>query len=155
MNRRTDEQRIADLEKQIEALRQRKVRRQQRRDPALKYMHAAVRSIDKAMTGSHDGAARQGLADARNTLAACLALVGAAPKQQRGASTPRPRPIAGAISEGALLSHVRGNPGSRGEQIAQAFGTDTGTIRPVMKRLIKAGRITTAGQARAMSYAAS
>jgi hypothetical protein len=152
--RRTDEQRIADFEKQIDALKQRKVRNLQRRDPALKHMHAAVRSIDKAMSENHDAAARQGLAEARSSLAACLALVGAAPNQGRGVLTLRLRPRAGVITEDALLSHVRQNPGDRGEQIATALRTDTATVRPVMKRLIKAGRVRTVGQARAMSYAA-
>jgi len=149
-----EEDRIKALEAQIEALKQRKARKQQRRDPALKHMHAAVRSIDKAMAESHDAATRQAMAEARTTLAACLALVGAAPKPQRGVITPRARPANGVVSEEVLLGHVRCNPGHRGEQIAQALGTDTGTIRPVMKRLVKAGRVRTAGQARAMCYAA-
>jgi hypothetical protein len=153
--RRTDQQRIADFEKQIEALKQRKARRLIPRDPALKHLHAAVRSIDKAMSESHDQAARQGLADARSTLAACLALVGSASTRDRGVVTPRPGAITGVVSEDVLLIHVRQNPGHRGEQIAQALGTNAATVRPVMRRLIKAGRVRTAGQARAMSYSAS
>ena len=151
--RRSDEDRIRELEAQIEALKQRKARKQQHRDPALKQMHAAVRSIDKAMGTSSDHAVREALGEARNTLTACLALVGAASK---GMIVPAPRratAVAG-ISEEALLSYVRTNPGHRGEQIAVALGTDAATIRPLMKRLIQAGKVRTAGQARAMSYAA-
>jgi len=155
MIRRTDEQRITDLEKRIEALKQRKARRLIPRDPALKHLHAAVRSIDKAMSESHDQAARQGLADARSTLSACLALVGPASTRDRGVVTPLPRATTGVVSEDMLLSHVRQNPGHRGERIAQALGTSAATVRPVMKRLIKAGRVRTAGQARAMSYSAT
>jgi hypothetical protein len=151
-SRRSEEDRIRALEAQIEALKQRKVRKLQRRDPALKHMHAAVRSIDKAMSENHDAAARQGLADARSTLTACLALTSTAPK---GTLVPQPRRSVGGVSEDALLSHVRQNPGHRGEQIATALGTDTATVRPVMKRLIRAGRVKTAGQARAMSYSAA
>ena len=155
MIRRSEEQRIADLERQIEALKQRKARRLIPRDPALKHLHAAVRSIDKAMSESHEQVARVGLAEARSTLAACLALVGAAPTRERGMIRPPPRAATGRITEDALLSHVRQNPGHRGEQIAVALGTDSATVRPVMKRLIKAGRVRTTGQARAMSYAAA
>jgi len=49
---------------------------------------------------------------------------------------------------------VRSNPGSHGEQIAAALATDTGTIRPVMKKLIAAGKVTTEGQRRGMTYEA-
>ena len=152
--RRSDEDRIKELEAQIEALKQRKARKQQRRDPALKQMHAAVRSIDKAMSISTDHAVREALGEARNTLTACLALMGATSK---GMIVPAPRraTVGAGLSEEALLSYVRSNPGHRGEQIAAALGTDTAAIRPVMKRLIKAGRVKTAGQARAMSYAAT
>ena len=148
---RSAEDRIRALEAQIDALKQRKARKQQHRDPALKQMHAAVRSIDKALAASTDHAAREALGEARTTLMACLAMTGSAPK---GTLAPQIRRAAGAVSEDVLLAHVRSHPGQRGEQIAGAFGTDTATVRPVMKRLIQAGRVRTAGQARAMSYAA-
>jgi hypothetical protein len=149
--RRSDEDRIKALEARIEALKQRKARRQRRRDPALKQMHAAVRSIDQALAASADHAVREALGEARTTLAACLALTSATP---RGTLVPQARRGAGGVTEDALLAHVRAHPGQRGEEIASVLGTDTGTVRPVMKRLIQAGRVRTAGQARAMSYAA-
>jgi predicted transcriptional regulator len=68
---------------------------------------------------------------------------------------PQARRSAGAVSEDALLSHVRTNPGQRGEEIAKAMGTEAATVRPVMKRLIEAGRVRAQGRARAMSYAAA
>ena len=43
---------------------------------------------------------------------------------------------------------------ARGELIAQALGTDTASVRPVMKRLIQSGRVKVAGKARATSYSA-
>ena len=150
--RRSIEDRIKALEAQIEALKQRKARRLQRRDPALKHMHAAVRSIDRAVATSTDRAEREALGEARNTLMACLALTGATPK---GTLVPQARRQAGGVSEEALMSYLRTNPGERGEQIAWALGTDAPTLRPVMKRLIRAGRVKTTGQARAMSYAAA
>jgi hypothetical protein len=147
---RSEEVRIKALEAQIEALKRRKAQKLVRRDPALKQMHAAVRSIDKALAASTDHAVRQALGEARNTLTACLALTGAMAK---GTLVPQARRSVGGISEDALLAHVRANPGHRSEQIAVALGTDPDGIRPVMKRLIKAGRVRTAGRARAMSYA--
>jgi len=148
---RAPEDRIKALEAQIDALKQRKARKLVRRDPALRHMHAAVRSIDKALAASSDHAERQALGEARNTLSACLALTGVTAK---AVLVPQSRRAAGEVSEDALLSHVRLNPGQRGEQIAIALGTNTSTVRPVMKRLIKAGRVKSAGRARAMNYAA-
>src|SRR6188768_1556620 len=52
----------------------------------------------------------------------------------------------------ALVDHVRANPGSRGEQIAAALGSDVGTIRLPMKTLIASKKITTRGQRRGMTY---
>ena len=52
----------------------------------------------------------------------------------------------------ALLSHVKSNPGQRGEQIAAALKSDVGTIRLPMQALIAAKKITTRGQRRGMQY---
>jgi hypothetical protein len=52
--------RIKALEAQIEALKRLKAQKLVRRDPALKEMHAAVRSIDKALAASSDHAVRAG-----------------------------------------------------------------------------------------------
>ncbi len=150
--RRPEEQRIAELEAQIEALKRRKARKLVQRDPALKHLHAAMRSIDKALAASSNHADRQALGDARNTLAACLALTGA---PSNGTLVPQARRSTGAMTEDTLLAHVRSNPGQRGEQIAAALGTDSDTVRPVMKRLIQAGRVRTAGERRSMSYTAA
>lgn len=51
-----------------------------------------------------------------------------------------------------LLAHVKANPGQRGEQIAAAFGSDVGTIRLPMKKLIAARKVTTKGERRGMMY---
>jgi hypothetical protein len=52
----------------------------------------------------------------------------------------------------ALVDYVKANPGSRGEQIAAAMGSDVGTIRLPMKALIAAKKIKTQGQRRGMKY---
>lgn len=152
ITRRSEEERIAELEQKIAAIKARAARAKAKKDPALRHMHAAVRAIDQALAASSDHATREALGEARSTLAACLALTGAAP---RGTLVPQPRRAAAAISEEALLSHVRQHPGQRGEEIARVFGTDTASVRPVMKGLIQKGLVRAEGQARATSYAAN
>lgn len=49
---------------------------------------------------------------------------------------------------------MRPNESPRSEEIAAAMATDSGTIRPVMKKLIDAEKVTTKGQKRGMTYAA-
>lgn len=123
--RRSEEERIVQLEKQIAAIKARAARKLVRKDPALRHIHASVKAIDKALAASEDHATRQALGEARSTLAACLALSGVAPKADRGTLVPQPRRAAAAISEEALLSHVRQHPGQRGEEIARALGTES------------------------------
>jgi len=146
--RRGIDQRIADLETKIAAIREREARKQAKSDPALRHVSAASRSIDKALAATKDSATRKALGEARSALAELLG--GANP----GAANGRVRRSAGEIADlgDALLDYVRNNPGQRGEQIAGAMSTDTGTIRPVMKRLIADGKITTKGQKRGMTY---
>jgi hypothetical protein len=52
----------------------------------------------------------------------------------------------------ALLAHVKANPGARGEQIAAALGTDVGTMRLPMRKLIAERLVRTQGQRRGMTY---
>jgi len=61
---------------------------------------------------------------------------------------------AAAIDPGAVLTYVRNNPGSSGEQIAEEMATDTGTLRPVLRGLIDAGEVKTSGKGRGTRYAA-
>jgi len=141
--RRSPEQMIKDLEAKIRGIKDRAERRKAGRDPALRHVTAAVRSIDKALKATADAATRNALEEARATLGACLAMSGVTPRGRAA------RSVAGAhVDPAAVLSYLRNNPGSGGEQVAEAMGTDTKTLRPVMKRLIADGAVAAEGEGR-------
>jgi hypothetical protein len=151
--RRTEHDRIAALEAQIAAIKAKAARKKAAKDPSLRHISAAVRSVDKALAESGDAATRQALSEARSTLSACLSLNGVV---IAGGTKVRTRRVAGGsnVDETALLAYVEAHPGERGEQIAEALGTDSKTVRPVMQRLIAERRVKTRGQRRGMTYAA-
>lgn len=62
------------------------------------------------------------------------------------------RPTA-TLDPGAVLVYVRSNAGSSGEQVAEEMGTDTATLRPVLRGLIDAGKVKATGKARGTRYA--
>ncbi len=66
----------------------------------------------------------------------------------RHASSVAPR----SFDEATLLANVKANPGQRGEQIAEAMGTDSKTIRRPMQKLIDDGAVRTKGERRGMRY---
>ena len=150
--RRSEEERIADLEAKIAALKRRAEAKKVKRDPALRHISAALRSVDKALAESEDAATRQALDEARSTLSACLSLNGVDTKGGNGVLVPQRRRAAGAVDADALLAFIQAHPGSRGEQIAAELGTDTRVLRPVMHRLIGDKRVKTKGQRRGMTY---
>jgi hypothetical protein len=150
--RRTEDQRIAELEAKIAQLQRRAVEKKVKRDPALKHINSAVNAIDKAVAETTDAAMRTALGEARTTLSACLALNGAAPRTDKSSIIPQSRRSAGSVSSDVLLEHIRKNSGQRGEQIAAALGTDTKVMRPVMHKLIAEQKIKTKGERRGMSY---
>lgn len=152
--RRNEDQLIADLEAKIAQLQRRAAQKKVKRDPALKHINAAVKSIDKAMAETGDAATRTALDEARGTLAACLTLNGATARTDRGVINPQARRSHGAVNGDAHLEHIRQNPGQRGEHIAAALGTDTTTMRPAMHKLIADKRVRTRGERRGMTYAA-
>jgi hypothetical protein len=149
--RRTAEQMIADLEAKIAEVKRRAERKKIAKDPALRQIKAAVRSVDKAMELTQDGATRKALEESRSTLAACLSLHGSEP--QAASATMKPRLRAGRkVDAEAVLDYLRANPGSRGEQIADALGTDTRSLRPTLQALRNDGQVTSEGKGRATNY---
>lgn len=152
--RRGIEDRIAALEAQIARIREREARKKAKADPAMRQVALALRALDKAVATIQDGEAKKTLNGARASLKELLPSGAAAASS---AGTGRSRRSAADVEDlsKTLLDYVRSHPGLRGEQLAEALATDTGTIRPAMKRLIEAGKIRTSGQRRGMTYTAT
>ncbi len=146
--RRSVDQRIAELAAKINALKEREARKQAKADPVLRHASAALKSIDKALSVTNDAVTRSALGEVRASLTKSLGLESGVLVPAR---TRRSTGDAGHLAE-ALLAHVQSHPGQRGEQIAAALGTDTDSMRPVMKRLIANGQVVTEGQRRGMTY---
>jgi hypothetical protein len=155
--RRDPEQRIADLQKQIESIKTRAERQKVKKSPVLRHLRAAVKSIDTAIENSDDAVMRKELSEARSTLSACLGLNGVvvpfAPTT-KPAGARRARGEVGDLTE-RLLDYVLRNPGRRGEHIAAEIGTDALTMRLPMKKLIADGKVRTTVQRRGMAYFAA
>src|SRR5262245_47664993 len=117
--RRGIDQRIAELEAKIAAIKEREAKKKAKADPALRLASAAVRSLDKALGATKDAVFRQAMSEARATLSACLALNGV----RVGGKKSEVRRSAAEIQDlpDVLLNYVRSNPGQRGEQIAAAL----------------------------------
>jgi len=144
--RRTVDQQIADLQAKIVALKDRETKKA---DPALRDVKAALRAIGKAIEVATAPAAIGALRSAQAALAPLVGeIVPANGRVRRSAAE------LGDLRD-ALLVYVRANPGQRGEEIAAAMGFDSGTIRPVMKKLIADGHVRTEGAKRGMRYAAT
>ena len=153
-NRRTTEQKIADLESAIANLKAKAAKQQLKANPAIRHTTSAIKSIDKALAEADTGSMRRALQEARTTLSALLAMDGVV---VASSSTSRIRRSAVNLEEmsESLLTHVAHNPGQRGEQIAAALGTDVTTMRRPMKQLIADRKIKTKGQRRGMCYFAT
>lgn len=152
--RRTPEERIAELQKKIEDIKQRAERAKAKKSPALRHMNAALRSIEKAQSESDDAATRKALDEIRATLAAALALNGVTVGRATAPKAGGGRRSSGDVEDLAerLLEHLRAHPNQRGEEIADALGTDTHTMRLPMKKLIEADRVKTTGRNRGTRY---
>jgi hypothetical protein len=155
--RRSEAERIADLEQKIAALKARAERKKARTNPSVRHTVAAVRSIDKALATTQVGAVRQALDEARATLSACLAVQGVVPAagsravgRSAGGARRSSADVANLADE--LLAHLGKHPGQRGEEIAAALETDTRTIRLPLKKLIEDNKVKTKGVARGTSY---
>jgi hypothetical protein len=151
-SRRSSEELIADLQAQISRIKSRAEQAKVKKDPSLRHIAGALRSIDKAMHGTRDSAARSALADARATLTACLTLQGAAPTG--GKTVPALRSRMPAPEPKDVLDHLRRHPGSRSEEIAAELGTDAISLRSVLHTLRDEGRVRVEGKARATRYTA-
>ena len=156
MTKRTTEQQILDLQAKIKAIHERAERKKVQANPAVKFMAMSLRSIDKALNSTDDQVLKKALDEARATVASCLALTGV--KKGLGQRTLTPRagqPRAGsapAVATDEVWSYVRKNPGRNSEAIGAEFGTDSATLRPILKELIAGGQVRTEGQKRGTRY---
>jgi len=167
MPRRTTEQQIRDLEAKIKSIQDRAQRKKVKANPAVKFMKAALKSIEKSMSSSDDQVLRRALDEARGTVSSCLSLCSVTSKAPRGTLIARPRAAVAARTRvtstengpamaqpdaNDLLAYLRNNPGSNSESITREFDTDAATLRGTMRELIDLGRVRTEGQRRGMRY---
>ena len=153
-NRRAPEDLVAALEAKIEAIKARAERKRAKANPAIRYTVAAVRNMDKAMSAADDAVLRRALEEAHGGLTAYLKLQGIVPANGSAARTSGGRRTSDDVEQvgASLLAYVRNNPGQRGEDIAEAMGTDSKAIRLPMKKLIADGQVRTKGERRGMKY---
>jgi len=149
--RRTPEQRIADLQAEIERVKQRAAEKKAKKDPTLRHIAGAIRSIDRALDATKDNPTRAALTEARATLSACSRLNGAAPAMGLGAVTPKSR-ATGRPDADKVLDYLREHPGSRSEDICGELGTDAASLRPILHGLRDEGKVRVKGKARATRY---
>ena len=148
--RRSHEQMIKDLQDEILRIKERAERAKVKKDPALKHVAAALRSLDKAAAATEDKDLARSLKDARATLASSMKAAGA----PASATTLTPRRSVEVAPE-AIVAYLSENPGSSGEEVSKALGCDTKSLRPTMKKLIAAKRVKSKGKARGMRYSAT
>jgi hypothetical protein len=82
--RRSPEELIADLQKQIERVKRRAATQKAKQSPELKNVLAAIRSLDKALETASDKPLKEAITDARNTLTSYLQLEGVSIPKKRG-----------------------------------------------------------------------
>ena len=120
---------------------------------------AALEQVLASLGGAISAPAKRGPGRPKGSgtkAAGGVATVGVAKKAIVKKSKGGRRSAAESAGQGeALLAHVTSNPGQRGEQIAKALGTDVGTMRLPMKKLIAAKKVKTRGQRRGMTYFAA
>lgn len=152
--RRTPEQRIAELEARIAQVKRRAEAQKVKKDPALRHVSGAVRSVDKALSATQDPATRTALGEARSALMAILSLsgvvVGTTGKGRAPAASGGTRPDAERVAR-----YIAEHPGSRAEDIASALGTGTAQLRPMLMKLRSSGAVEPKGKARATRYYAT
>jgi hypothetical protein len=82
--RRTPEEQIADLQKEIERLKRRAKAKKAKQSPEIKNVVAAVRLLTKALDGAQDAALKKAASEAKDTLTAYLELEGVPVPKKRG-----------------------------------------------------------------------
>src|SRR5688572_29705452 len=149
--RRTPEQLIAELEARIAQVKRRAETQKVKKDPALRHITLAVRSMDKAMAATQDAATRTAVAEARTVLTAVLSLNGVVVS---GGSKARGASVNGGVKPDAerVARYISEHPGSRAEDIAAALGTGTMQLRPALMKLKAQGAVEPKGKARATRY---
>ncbi len=152
--RRSPQEMVADLEARIARIRARAERRKAKKDPALRHIAAAVRSIDKALAEAEDVVTRQTLDEARATLRAVLSLSGAMPKVGRGGVVVQAN-RGRQVQPEDVLQYITSHPGSRCEDIAATVGADTKAVSSVLRSLRAEGKVRSEGQARGTRYFAA
>ena len=155
--RRDPEDLVAALEAKIASIKARAERKRAKANPAIRYTVAAVRNMDKAMATADDTALKRALEEAHGGLTAYLKLQGVVSANGSAARASGGRRSSTDVEQvgASLLAYVRNNPGQRGEDIAEAMGTDSKTIRLPMKKLIAEGKVRTKGERRGMRYYAA
>lgn len=76
MKIRSEEERVAELEAKIAAIRSRGERRKARANPCVKLTVGAVKLLDKALNATDDAVARRTIEDARTALGAYVSQQG-------------------------------------------------------------------------------
>jgi len=160
MAQRTIQERIQELEAKITTIKARDERKKVRARPEVKHLNMALRSIDKGLNASEDAVLRKALDEARATVSSCLSLLGVSPKAAKASAAPKRRAKAAPtpksdLDAAAVLTFVKNNGGMKGEAIAAEFGTDTATLRPVLKQLAADGAIRSEGKGRGTVYVAA
>jgi hypothetical protein len=152
-NRRSTDDLIADLEAELAAVKAQAERKKVKKDPSLRHISSALRSIEAALEQTEDSVTRGALGEARATLSACLSLNGAAPAKGHATLSPRPRSRrVASVDPAQVLEYLAKHAGARSEEMAAELGTDTAALRPILHRLRDEGRIRVEGKARATRY---
>lgn len=150
--RRDGEELIKGLEAKIAEIKARAEKKRAKANPTTRYVIAAIRNMDKAMGATEDQVLRKTLEEARGVLGAYLTLQGIIPAARAGRGRVRRSSTDVEGIGSSLASYVLKNPGQRGEQIAEALGTDTKTMRLPMQKLIADEKVRTKGERRGMRY---